>query len=75
MPQQYTGTLKFWSTRGYGFVVRNDGSGEDYLHITAVEASGLNPDSLKPGSRLAYDLEADVKRNNMTKATNVELLD
>ena len=54
------------------FVARNDRSGEDYLHITAVEASGLNPDSLKPGSRLAYDLEPDVKRNNMMKATNVQ---
>jgi CspA family cold shock protein len=72
MPQ-YTGTLKFFSPRGFGFLVRNDGSGvEDYLHVTAVEASGLNPDSLKPGSRLAYDLEQDVKRNNMTKATNVQ---
>ena len=68
----YTGQLKFWSQRGYGFLVRTDGSGEDYLHVTAVEASGLNPDSLKPGSRLAYDLEQDVKRNNMTKATNVQ---
>jgi CspA family cold shock protein len=74
MPQ-CTGRLKFWSTRGYGFLVRNDGSGEDYLHITAVEASGVNPDNLKPGTRLAYDLEQDVKRNNMMKATNVQLLD
>ena len=71
----YQGVLKFWSTRGYGFVVRIDGSGEDYLHLTAVEASGLNPDSLKPGSRLAYDLEADTKRNNMMKATNVSIVD
>jgi CspA family cold shock protein len=68
----YQGVLKFWSTRGYGFVVRNDGTGEDYLHITAVEASGLHPDSLKPGSRLAYDLERDVKRNNMMKVVNVQ---
>jgi CspA family cold shock protein len=71
----YTGQLKFWSQRGYGFVARKNSSTDDYLHVTAVEAAGLNRDSLKPGMRFAYDLEQDVKRNNMTKATNVELLD
>ena len=73
MPQ-FTGQLKFWSQRGYGFVARENSSTDDYLHVTAVEASGVNPDSLKPGTRLGYDLMQDVKRNNMTKATNVELL-
>ena len=74
MPQ-HTGQLKFWSTRGYGFVARENSSSDDYLHVTAVEAAGLNRDSLKPGMRLAYDLEQDVKRNNMMKASNVQLLD
>lgn len=73
MPQ-FTGQLKFWSPRGFGFLVRSDNSGtEDYLHVTAIEAAGINRDSLKPGIRLAYDLEQDVKRNNMLKAVNVEL--
>lgn len=72
----YQGVLKFMSPRGFGFLVRNDGSGaEDYLHATAVEAAGIRVESLQPGMRFAYDLEQDIKRNNMTKAANVTLLD
>jgi cold shock CspA family protein len=75
MPQS-SGQLKFWSPRGFGFVVRSDNSGaEDYVHASAIDAAGINSDSLKPGVRLAYDLEHDVKRNNMMKAVNVSIID
>jgi cold shock CspA family protein len=64
MPQ-YTGQLKFWSTKGYGFLIRdgaNSKDGNDLLHATALEIAQINPESLKPGARFSYDLV--IKQDN-----------
>ena len=53
-----TGTVKFFnSDKGYGFIQPEDGSSDAFVHISAVEASGLG--TLDRDQRVTYDLEYD----------------
>ena len=48
------GTVKWFSMdKGYGFIEPEDGSQDVFVHITAVEASGIN--SLNDGQRVEYE--------------------
>jgi len=50
------GTVKFFNNdKGYGFIAAEDGSGDSFVHISAVERAGMA--SLKQNQRLSYDLE------------------
>ena len=51
-----TGTLMyFYQTRKFGFIRPDDGSKDVFLHITAVERSGLG--KVNEEQRLSYDLD------------------
>jgi CspA family cold shock protein len=65
-----TGTLKMWNTdRGYGFI-GDDGGGPDmFLHISALQSAGIDPDNLRKGERLTFDVEST--RDGKTRASNV----
>jgi CspA family cold shock protein len=53
-----TGTVKFFnSMKGFGFLVRDDGQPDAFVHISAVERSGLQ--GLAEGERYEFDLEVD----------------
>ncbi|MEM7703088.1 MAG: cold-shock protein [Pseudomonadota bacterium] len=53
-----TGTVKFFnSTKGFGFLVRDDGQPDAFVHISAVERSGLS--AINEGERFEFDLEVD----------------
>lgn len=53
-----TGTVKFFnSTKGFGFLVRDDGQPDAFVHISAVERSGLT--AINEGDRFEFDLEVD----------------
>lgn len=53
-----TGTVKFFNAmKGFGFLVRDDGQPDAFVHISAVERSGLS--SLNEGERYEFDLEVD----------------
>ena len=65
------GTVKWFNaTKGFGFIVPEDGESDIFVHISAVERSGLT--DLKDGQALTYDLEED--RGRMA-ASNLELVD
>src|SRR3546814_10854832 len=50
------GTVKFFNTdKGYGFIENEDGSGDSFVHITAVQSAGMQ--TLNKDQRLSYDLE------------------
>ena len=50
------GTVKWFSTRrGYGFVQPDDGSKDVFVHVSAVERSGIG--HLQEGQKLSYELE------------------
>jgi len=50
------GTVKWFNTtKGYGFITPEDGASDVFVHISAVEKSGLT--SLKEGQVLEFELE------------------
>ena len=50
-----TGTVKFFNAqKGFGFITPSDGSRDVFVHISAVERSGLT--TLNEGQRLTYDV-------------------
>jgi CspA family cold shock protein len=64
-----TGTVKFFNTdKGYGFISNEDGSGDAFVHITAVERSGMA--TLTRDQRISYELETD--RRGKTSAVNLQ---
>ena len=55
-----TGTVKWFNeTKGYGFIQPDEGGKDVFVHISAVERSGMN--GLAEGMKVTYDLEADRK--------------
>lgn len=51
-----TGTVKWFNpTKGFGFIVPDDGSNDVFVHISAVEQAGMN--GLNEGQKLEYELQ------------------
>lgn len=64
-----TGIVKFFNTeKGYGFIKPDDGGKDIFVHISAVQRSGLA--TLAEGQKLEYELEPD-KRGKGPKAVNL----
>ena len=58
------GTVKFFNaSKGYGFIQPEDGGSDAFVHISAVERSGLT--GLNENQRVSYDLEQD-RRGKMS---------
>lgn len=56
--EKATGTVKFFNTmKGFGFITRDDGKEDAFVHISAVERSGLP--GINEGDRFQFDLEVD----------------
>ncbi|GAA4641951.1 hypothetical protein GCM10023115_02730 [Pontixanthobacter gangjinensis] len=56
--EKATGTVKFFNAmKGFGFLVRDDGQPDAFVHISAVERSGLT--AINEGERYQFDLEVD----------------
>ena len=67
-----TGTVKWFSNaRGYGFIHPEDGSKDAFVHISAVEASGL--DTLAEGQKVEYELKPG--RDGKVAAEALKLVD
>lgn len=50
-----TGSVKWFNTtKGYGFIQPDDGGKDVFVHISAVQAAGLN--ALQEGQRVSYEL-------------------
>jgi CspA family cold shock protein len=53
-----TGTVKWFNaTKGYGFIQPDSGGKDVFVHISAVERSGLN--GLREGQKITYEIEQD----------------
>ena len=65
-----TGTVKWFNaTKGFGFIQPDDGGNDVFVHISAVERSGLR--NLADGQKVSYDVEAD-RRTGKESATNLK---
>jgi CspA family cold shock protein len=63
------GTVKFFNaSKGYGFIQPEGGGNDTFVHISAVERSGLT--SLSENQRVSYDLEQD--RRGKMSAVNLK---
>ena len=62
------GTVKWFNTtKGYGFIAPEDGGNDVFVHISAVERSGLT--GLADDQKVTYDLEAG--RDGRESAVNI----
>jgi CspA family cold shock protein len=63
------GTVKWFNTtKGYGFIMPQDGGRDVFVHITAVQAAGLR--SLNEGQQVSYEV---VMERGKAAATNLRL--
>jgi len=66
-----TGTVKWFNTtKGYGFIAPESGGKDIFVHISAVERSGLT--GLADNQKVTYDLEAG--RDGRESAVNLALV-
>tara|TARA_B100001989_G_C24528639_1_gene460234 strand:+ start:1480 stop:1689 length:210 start_codon:yes stop_codon:yes gene_type:complete len=51
-----TGTVKWFDPKkGFGFIVPDDGGQDVFVHISAVEAAGMN--GLDEGQKISFELQ------------------
>ena len=66
-----TGTVKFFNTtQGFGFISPEGGGKDAFVHISAVQRSGLQ--GLYENDKVTYELETG--RDGKESATNLTLL-
>ncbi|KPH66249.1 cold-shock protein [Novosphingobium aerophilum] len=68
--ERASGTVKFFNaSKGFGFVNRDDGQPDAFVHISAVERSGLS--GLHEGDQIEFEIEID--RRGKSSAVNLVL--
>ena len=66
-----TGTVKFFNTtKGYGFISPDNGEKDAFVHISAVQRSGLQ--GLYEGDKVSYELQTG--RDGKVSASELTLL-
>ena len=66
------GTVKWFNTtKGFGFIAPEAGGKDVFVHISAVERSGLT--GLADNQKVTYDMEAG--RDGRESAVNIALAD
>ena len=66
-----TGTVKWFNgQKGYGFIQPDEGGADVFVHISAVQRSGL--DGLYEGDKVTFELETG--RDGKVSASNLTLI-
>ena len=59
-----TGTVKWFNdTKGFGFIQPDQGGTDVFVHVSAVERSGMN--NIVEGQKLNYEVVRDTKTGKM----------
>ena len=68
-----TGTVKWFNAqKGFGFIAPDGGGSDAFVHISAVERSGIG--DLREGQKVGFELVSDHKSGKMS-ADNLKILD
>jgi CspA family cold shock protein len=60
-----TGTVKWFNIqKGFGFIAPDEGGNDAFVHISAVERSGLG--DLREGQKVSFELVSDGKSGKMS---------
>ncbi|MHB1314057.1 MAG: cold-shock protein [Christensenellales bacterium] len=66
------GVVKWFNAeKGFGFIANEDGSGDVFVHFSAIAANGYK--TLEEGQKVSFDIEADPKNSSKFRAKNVNL--
>ena len=64
------GTVKWFNEeKGFGFISNDDGSGDVFVHFSAIQSNGFK--TLAEGQKVSYDTETDPKNSSKLRAVNV----
>jgi CspA family cold shock protein len=65
-----TGTVKWFSDqKGFGFIQPDNGGGDVFVHISAVEKAGMR--TLVEGQKISFEEQRDPKKGK-TSAVNLK---
>lgn len=66
------GVVKWFNAeKGFGFIANQDGSGDVFVHFSAIASDGYK--TLQEGQKVTFDVEADPKNSSKFRAKNVNL--
>ena len=64
------GTVKWFNQdKGFGFISNDDGSGDIFVHFSAIQGEGFR--TLNEGQKVTFDSEPDPKDSRKLRAVNV----
>ena len=64
------GTVKWFNAeQGFGFISNNDGTGDVFVHFSAIVADGFK--TLAEGQKVTFDIESDPRNSSKLRAVNV----
>jgi CspA family cold shock protein len=67
-----SGTVKWFNeAKGYGFISNDDGTGDVFVHFSAIQGDGFK--TLTEGQKVTYDTEVDPKDSHKMRAVNVHI--
>ena len=66
------GTVKWFNeAKGFGFISNDDGSGDVFVHFSAIQSEGFK--TLAEGQKVTFDSEVDPKHASKMRAINVRI--
>ena len=64
------GTVKWFNeSKGFGFISNDDGSGDVFVHFSAIVSNGFK--TLLEGQKVIFDTEPAPKNSSKLRAVNV----
>ncbi|NLT42352.1 MAG: cold-shock protein [Anaerolineae bacterium] len=70
MADQVTGTVKWFNRdKGYGFIVRDDGEKDVFVHYSSIEGSGIR--NLDEGDKVQFEVESSAKGPQAVRVSTV----
>ncbi|NLY35862.1 MAG: cold-shock protein [Tissierellia bacterium] len=66
------GTVKWFNaTKGFGFITREDGGEDVFVHFSAIQGEGYK--ELREGQKVSFDVEDDTRNGKGERAVNVRV--